>query len=206
MNNTIDQLEEKLNQLNSEINSLSGKCDLLQEQINRSNDNIIDLGRKKEIYKKSIEFLRIVEQSTKEGMKKGFEQIVTYALKYIYSSDYEFQLLLDKRGNLQEIDFNIKTPDVSKPGDPQDTSGGGVLDVISMALRVALLELSKPKINGFIVLDESFKHLSKEYLPKACKFLKIISQKINRQIIMVTHQDIFVEQADKAIRIGKDKS
>jgi len=54
MNNTIDQLEEKLKELNSDMSSLSGKCDLLQEQINRSNDNIIDLGRKKEIYKKSI--------------------------------------------------------------------------------------------------------------------------------------------------------
>jgi len=204
-NNTITSLEEKLNQLNSEINSLSGKCDLLQDQINRSDIKIVDLGRKKEIYKKSVEFLRLVEQSTKEGMKKGFEQIVTYALKFIYSDDYGFELCSDKRGNLQEIDFNIQTPDVKNPGDPLDTSGGGVLDIISVALRIALLELSKPKINGFLVLDESFKHLSAVYLPKACEFLKVISKKINRQIIMVTHQSIFTEIANNIIEIKKEK-
>jgi len=204
-NNTIDLLEEKLNQLNSDISSLSGKCDLLLFQINKSQDKIVDLGRKKEIYKKSVEFLRLVEESTKISIKEGFEKIVTYALRYIFQNEYNFNLIFNKRGNLQELDYAISTPDFKEPYDPKDTSGGGILDVVSIALRIALLE--KTKINGFLVLDESFRNIHNiRFIENAFKFLKEINKKLNKQIIFITGMEdtIALNYADKLIEIKKE--
>lgn len=197
----FDQLESKVTFINSELSSLEGKCSLLDEQISESEQKIKNLSHKKELYKKSVELLSLVQQATKEKIKEGFESIVSYALKYIYNADYEFSLEFGKRGNLQEIDFNVKTPDFKLPSDPKDTSGGGVLDILSLALRTALLELSKPKIEGFIVLDEPFKHLSKDYLQQAGEFLKAINKRINRQIIMITHKEEMLSNADNLIEI-----
>ena len=202
--NEITELETKVSSLNSSLNSLKGKCSLLSDQIKTGENKIEKLEYNREVYRKSVELLNLVQRATKEKIKEGFEQIVTYALRFIYSADYSFELEFGRRGNLSELDFNVKTPDFKEPFDPKETSGGGVLDILSLALRIALLELSKPKIEGFVILDEPFKQLSKEYLPKAREFLKAINKRIHRQIIMVTHKDELVENADNAIEIKKE--
>jgi len=204
-NNTIDLLEQKLNQLNSDINSLSGKCDLLSSQINKSQDKIVDLGRKKEIYKKSVEFLRLVEETTKISIKEGFEKLVSYSLRYIFQKEYDFTLNFNKRGNLQELDYAVATPDMKEPYNPKDTSGGGVLDVVSIALRIALLE--KTKLNGFLVLDESFRNIHNTiFIENAFKFIKEINKKLNKQIIFITGVEdaVALNYADKVIEIKKE--
>ncbi len=197
----ITQLEEKLNTLTSEISSLSGRHNLLSEQIEQSKKKLEEIAHKREIYKKSIELLTFVQQTTKEKIKEGFENLVTYALRYIYNNDYKFELKFGRRGNLQELDFNVKTPDFKEAFDPLDTSGGGVLDIISFALRVSLLELANPKIEGFIVLDESFKHLSQNYLANAKRFLEAINKRINRQIILITHKPELVANIANTIEV-----
>ena len=179
------ELETNLNALASKLSSLSGQVSLLDAQITQSEQKIERLDRKKEIYHKSVELLTAVEKSTQDALKKGFEEIVTYALQYILNnSEYRFNLEFGRRGNLQEIDFTLVTPDCKDPHDPMESSGGGVLDILSLALRVSLIELTKPRIEGFICLDEPFKHLSSNHLESARKFIQAINRRINRQIIM----------------------
>ncbi len=201
MQKDIKQLESDFQDLTSQLGSLKGQCSLLATQITSSEHKIEDFDHKKEIYTKAIELLTFAQQVTKEKLKTGFEQIVTYALRYIYSADYSFGLEFGRRGNLQEMDFNVKTPECQTPFDPLLSSGGGVLDIISLALRIALLELSKPKIEGFLLLDESFKHLSSNYLENAEKFLEAINKKIGRQIILVTHKKELLNNTKNIIEI-----
>lgn len=199
-------IEEQINKLNSHLDLLKGKCSLLSEQITQSEQNIIELNYKHETYTKSVELLNFVSEATKITTKQGFEKIVSYALRYIYNSDYSFELEFGRRGNLSELNFNVKTPDCKEPLDLLESQAGGVLDVVSVALRIALLELVRPKIEGFLVLDESFKHLHNEppiYLENARKFLKAINEKFNRQIIMITGRGEFIKEADNIIKLGE---
>lgn len=201
-NSELTQLESKLNSLNSELSSLNGKCELLSKQNENSNAKLIDLNHKKEVYRKSIELLNLVQLSTNKRIQDGFKSIIGYALKYVYNDNYAFGLEFNRRGNLQELNFNIETPTCKSPFDPMDTSGGGVLNIVSLALRVAILELHKPKIEGFLVLDEPFAQINgKENLEQAGKFLTAINKRIQRQIIMVTNGDSLLNIADNIIEV-----
>lgn len=198
----LNDLQDKLNDLSSKASSLEGQCLQLHKLSDSSKQKLEDLNAKKELYKKAVELLTIVEKSTKGMLKKGFEEIVTYALQYIMSSsEYSFGLEFSRRGNLQEIDFNLKTPDCKELHDIMSGNGGGTVDILSLALRVSLIELTKPKIEGFICLDEPFKQLSAGHLEAARNFLRTINRRIKRQIIMVTHKSDLVTNADKAIEI-----
>lgn len=199
------QLEDKSTELNQKLGYISGQCKLLEEQINNSNNKLNNLIRNKGIYKKAIEILTLFQQVNRDMLKKGFESVVTYALRYIFNADYKFELEFGRRGNLQELDFNIQTPDFKGQADPIDTSGGGILDILSLALRVSLLSLNNPKIEGFLVLDEPFKHVSEKYLENCRKFVEVINEKINRQIIMVTHKEEFKKQCKNIIEIKGGK-
>jgi len=200
--NNLEELEIRFKEMTSELDSLNGRYNLLKEQIDNSEEKLKELNHKKEVFTKSIELLTFISEVTKQKIKVGFESLITYALRYVFNEDYKFLLEFDRRGNLQEIDFKILPPDRSEANDPLDTMGCGVLDVVSFALRIIAMELSKPKVEGFIGLDESFKHLSTCYLPNAYKLLKEINKKTKRQIIFVTHQGEFIDYADKAIKIG----
>jgi len=198
----LNILESKLKELNKEVGSLEGQRDLLLSSIDDNQDKVNRLKIAKEQNLKAVEILNLVQKTTRDKIKESFEQIVSYALKYIYSDDYSFELDFSRRGNLSTMDFNIKTPEFSESADPNDTSGGGVLDICALALRMVLLEVSTPKVEGCIILDESLKHLSKEYLFKASQFLNEINKKLGRQIIFITHQQEFIDNAENPIQIG----
>ncbi len=197
----IGQIKNRLTEIKSDLDQKQGQVTLLNVQIEDLKTRLSELEKNKEKYKKVVELLNIVQQVTKEKAKDSFEKLVTYALRFIYSEDYKFELDFSRRGNLSEINFNIKSPDFKEPGDPLDTSGGGVLDILSLALRICLLELSHPRVEGFIVLDEPFKHLSKGYLPRAEEFLEAINEKIGRQIILITHKQELVDSAKNKIEV-----
>ncbi len=79
--------------------------------------------------------------------------------------------------------------------DAIDASGGGVVDVVSFALRLACLVLTRPKKRQLLVLDEPFKHLSNEYRPAVRDLLVTLAKELNIQMIIVTH--------DPVLQIGK---
>jgi DNA repair exonuclease SbcCD ATPase subunit len=201
MKNRIKQLEENLEVLGNKVGRLQGEHSTLIKRLKETQDNITTCESDKEKLSKAVELLTLVQGVTRDKIKDGFEQIVTHALQYIYDDSYSFELEFGRRGNLQELDFNIKTPGFEEACSPLDTSGGGVLDIISLALRCVLLEVSVPKIEGFILFDESFKHLSKDYLPFASEFLNELNKRLNRQIILISHQSEFIDNAQNSIEV-----
>ena len=150
-NTQLQTLNEQKDKIAKELSSLEGEFNLLSTQIKEANSKLKEIDNQRLIYKKSIEFLRKVEESTKTKIKEGFENLVTYALRFVFQKDYKFNLEFKKRGNSQELNYKVATPTSKEQDDPLITLGGGILDLISVALRIALLE--KTKISGFIALD-----------------------------------------------------
>jgi len=196
----INQLETQLNTLNSSLNEAKGKWSILTDQITRSEKKLEEFNHNKELYKKSVELLTVVEQGSKTAVIEGFETIVNFALSYILANDeYKLKVDCDRRGSLQTIDFNILTPGNEEPHKP----GGFVTSILSLALRTALIEITKPKIEGFFILDEPFSAVDIfGNLGRAAQFLKKINNKIKRQMIVSSHHQEFIDIADKAIKIG----
>jgi DNA repair exonuclease SbcCD ATPase subunit len=197
----IKNLETQYDEFSKDVVRVQHEYKLMQENHEKTKELILKYENDREVHKKAVELLTVVQGVTRDKIKDGFETLVTYALRFIYSQDYAFQLEFGRRGNLQELNFNIKTPEFEEACDPMDTSGGGVLDIVSLALRAVLLEVSVPKIEGFLMLDESLKHLSKDYLMNASEFLNELNKRLGRQIIFITHQQEFIDNAENAIEI-----
>ena len=198
---SIVDLENTVKSLETTVSAMSGQKTLLSEQIKDQSAIIEECKAEKEKYQKAVEIVNHIQKQTQGNIKETFESIVTYALKYIYSDHYEFGLEFDRRGNLGTMNFNIKTEDFQEASEPTDTSGGGVLDICALALRMVLLEVSYPKVEGTLILDESFKHLSSDYLENGYKFLQEINKKLKRQIIMITHKQEIINDAENKIEI-----
>lgn len=160
--------------------------------------------------KKTIETLeqvRILLQRTseyaREQIKQQIELLVTHCLQFVFGPNIEFSIeLVEARSRTEAHFYVISTYDDYKvKTKPQDARGGGIVDVISLALRIAVIQSTNLYKDGPLILDEPAKHVSDEYIVNVAQFLKQISEVFQTQIIMVTHNNYLSEIADLAYNV-----
>ena len=122
-----------------------------------------------EIENKTKLLLQKVSIEARDRAKDVMEKAVTHALQYIFGSDFSFEIKLKETKNRVEAEFYVLNNIGGQVirSSPEEACGGGVVDIISIALRMALLHLyQNPKINGPVILDEPGKHVSADYTIK----------------------------------------
>lgn len=198
---SLINLEKSIKELENKTASLKGRIDLLEEQFVASQSKLSELRDLQAVNKKAVELLNLVQQATKELVCNMFETIVTQALQFIHQNeDYFFKLDFGKRGNIPELDFSLRTPTMQNPHSILDTMAGGSSDIVSLALRFVLLEVSKT--NGFLFVDEPEKHLdSPETVAKMIEFIKETQKNTNRQVIIISHKKEMCDNADNLITL-----
>jgi len=197
-NVSLKSLEDQFSELTRKLGEVQGEYKHIKQEKNKLEMNLCKLDVDKEIHTKAVELLSVVQKVSQEKIKDGFETLITQALHYVFENDTTFELTFGRRGNLQELDFNIKKPGFEEAYDIIDTDSGGVIDIVSTALRLVLMEISTPKIEGFIILDEPFTGVSKDedYLMRAKDFIQEIHQKLKRQMIIISHEVIYTESSN----------
>jgi DNA repair ATPase RecN len=197
----IKNLNEKYNTFNGEVNRLIGQRNTLFSQVESAKILKDELESTQKLDEKSIEVLALVQKSTRDKIKEAFQNLVTFALKSIYQEDYKFALEFSQRGNIGELNFKLKDPKSNEYRDLLECHAGGSLDIISLALRFVLLQTIRPKVEGFVVADEPTKQLSRNYRQNEYNFYKHISEKLGRQLIIITHADEIIQLAENKIEI-----
>lgn len=153
---------------------------------------------------KSVQARTVVQAialETQRALEFRFSAIISTALAAILDEPYEFQAKFVERRNTMECDLCLIND--THALHPIDAVGGGVADIVGFALRISFWAL-RPTRNLFI-LDEPFKFLSAEYHEKASKLMKMLSEKMNIQFIMVSHLTEMISYADRVFRIDQGK-
>lgn len=141
--------------------------------------------------------------NARKTAKIGLEIIVTNALQFILQENIRFEIEFDTKRKRPEAVFYIVSDEDTEPvkNEPEDERGGGIVDIVSITLRIATAHYFN--IDGPILLDEPAKNLSKKYLPAFSSFIHTLSEKFNRQIIIITHSDDIAECGDKVYLVEK---
>jgi len=154
-----------------------------------------------EIYNKAMMFLQRVSTVSREEARTRIEEVVTSALQYVYGEAYSFSILLKPTKGRPEADYLLvnKTSGKEMIFNPMLSNGGGITDLLSVALKFALLQLLG--YDGIMWLDEPFKQISKEYVPAAGKLLSYMGETSGRQIIYITHNEDLVNVCNKVFTV-----
>jgi DNA repair exonuclease SbcCD ATPase subunit len=151
----------------------------------------------KRLYKNTEEALRILQviaQKTQAELEYEISEIVSLALSSVFDEPYEFKVEFTiKRGRTEADIYFMKD---GNKFDPMSDTGGGVVDIASFALRLALWNLARPRSHNVIILDEPFRFVDKTRQAKASELLATISKRLGIQFIIVTHIDELKEFAD----------
>lgn len=201
---SLAAIEIGLADLRSRYNQAAGQLALLEKQRNdkttehtKAKVQIATWEQVQVLFSKVSEFAR-------EQLKIRIEETVTAALQAVFCDDcLSFAIDIRTLNGKPAAEWSVvsRYGDMTVAGNPEDARGGGIADVVSLALRLALLELARPKPEGPVVLDEPGKMISREYLPNVAEFLKQYAAKTERQILMVTHAEPLAEAAHCSFRV-----
>lgn len=200
----IGDIQAGLTNLRRQYERDAGALQLLQEQRAAGEQALaqvredLETGRLVQIlFSRMSEFARA-------QIKTRIEALVTAALQAVFPEQgLSFRVILGTISNQPAASWEV----VSMYGDqevadsPEDSQGGGISDVVSTALRLAVLELLG--LEGPVLLDEPGKHVDAIHAPHFAAFLKGYAERTGRQVILVTHNDALAEAADATFRVMK---
>ncbi len=208
MMKNIDELNEYIGRANKFISKEMGKKEIIEQQINIKTERLQDIGKEVELLSKVSTLLHKTSEYAREQAKFQVETLVTKCLQYVFETDIKFIVEIEEQRSKSAAEFYVvnNIDDHILKTKPELSRGGGVVDIVSLALRIAFLQTHKPKIQGPLILDEPAKHVSDEYIYNVSEFLKQTSELFDRQIIMVTHNNHLSSISTSAYKVDLKSS
>ena len=191
--NRIEETKDRFAYHQSEWRLLNERLDELKVRL----ENLS--GERKLLSKADIAFEELVKRLNNNSISM-VEKLVSKGLTVIFQHPFEFKVkMTTKRGNLN---YDLYLLDDGKETDIMNSYGGGIVCIISILMRiVTIMVLGLKRI---LILDESLAQLSKDYTSNAAQLLRNLGRDFGFTILMVTHDQGFVEHADKVFIVSKD--
>ena len=196
--------------LSSQIESASkayerrvGQLEQLENQIAKTRADLASRERRQRRIEEATDVIRTVAQATQKELEYHVSELVSLALEAIFPDPYRLNIDFELRRNRSEADVTFSKEGEEKI-DPMSSSGGGPIDVAAFGLRISLWSLQRPRSRPTIILDEPFRHVSRNLQPQASAMLKEISEKLGLQFVIVTHEVELVSSADKVFEVSQE--
>jgi len=204
MENFIKSERERLSKL------ISDK-DAIVKQIKSLNDSIAESNKDLTAAKGALVVLQAVARETQAELEGHISSVVTLALSAVEVDDPEipkppeFVARAVERRNSIELDLLFK--EGSREQDPLGCSGYGYVDIADYALRVQFIllesEYSSADIRKTLILDEPFKNVDPKLQYKVSEMLKMVSDDLGFQQIIVSHGEGINRSADVLFSVRK---
>ena len=113
--------------------------------------------------------------------------LVTRCLEAVFDERYEFDIIFEEKRGRTEARLVLRRG--GSEIDPMSSVGGGVVDVVAFALRLACLLLHRPPLRRLLVLDEPFKYVGAADRARVRQLLEELTAELGVQFFIVTHMD-----------------
>ena len=180
-----------------------GMLKQIDSDLLRNKEQLESLRERIKLLEQAQAFLQKIAQDTQSNLKFQIEDIVNLALETCFPNEYKFQLQFNISRGKTDAELVFISQKTGRPIDPMNASGGGVVDITTFALRIASYALEQG-IDNVMILDEPFRFVSKDLVARAGEILKVLSEKIGLQVILVTHIGELIDVADKVFEVKKN--
>lgn len=156
-----------------------------------------------ELHAKASELLKSWLEDSLRSNVDSMAALCTSGLRHvIHDQRLTFSIRQEHKNNRVSMRFEIEEDGVE--GDPVASFGGGPVLISSLILRLAVM--SRMKMGNLLLLDESLHALAQRYRPSAASFLRQLADETGINILMVTHDEEFMDGAHTAYDGDKGSS
>jgi DNA repair ATPase RecN len=184
----------------ADFNRKAGEASAVLKSLKTVEHEIKELDKRSERLEKIAIVLSSYADERQEAIQGQIEGVVTQGLRTIFGEPMDFKIVNKMVGKRPEIDFLIVTGELETA--ILEARGGGVAAVAGFLLQ-AVLVLLLPNTTPLLFLDEVFSQVSEEYRPPLSAFIKELTERTELQVVLVTHSDEFVTDADRVYRFSQ---
>jgi len=191
-----------MKQLSSRVAYLAGKHKEFQKLDEALAVELHELKNKQSNLEAVGIYLKNMAAEMQRQVQMNIESLVQQLLNACFpEQDYKFQMLLKEARGVLTCELVLLKE--GKELDPVMSCGGGVVDVISIALRFGILLVSNvPKV---LFLDEPFKFLSKSLRPAISQLIYDLANQYGITIVMISHDPDFIKASNKVFEVSQSK-
>ena len=198
-----------MNNISSYQKIITKKRGEVEAQVKRKNiidEKLEELAIRSIAIEEAQVFIQSVAQATQMQIKYNLEPIIQILMDACFPGKYSFVIdfTIERNRTVARLLFLKEGNEV----DPLSQCGGGIVDLVSFALRIALWSIGKT--DNVIILDEPLKNLQPVELNKlGFEVIRSLSKKLGLQFIIVNNSigsENLLEVSDKVFEVsmGKD--
>jgi DNA repair exonuclease SbcCD ATPase subunit len=191
---------------NNELKRKQNENSLLDRQIDENVKRMDKVIEQLEIGQEALTFLEKVANSRRGAMKSKIESVLSEALQLLYGPTYRVEMSYTVKRNRSDMTIEVirDTPQGEVRREPTDGTGGGVCDAVTVPLRLMVL-LGAKQTDKVVILDECYKHMDNERIELVGEFLKVLTERLEMQILMCSHHIPLQEKADRSYHVSEEK-
>lgn len=180
---------------------LNGVHRTRQEQFKAIDQEVRTLKSNNEILKKTEQVLKhLVDKLVQNDLEK-MDKLITYGLNTVYpGKNLRFESQVDEhRGKIR---ISLKT--IYNEEEVGSSSRSSVTVVESFLLRIlCLIKLKKAPL---LLMDETFPAVDSGYMENVSKLIAQLAEKLNLDVLAVTHNQGLSENAHSSFRLTSNKN
>ena len=186
-------------EIKEKLNTLKVKKQSNEELLKSRKQRLEEIKTETEEVLKSISVCQSVATEVQKQLSVKIDTIVNLALATCFGDEYTFKLNYVPARGKTEVEFLLLQN--GKEIDPMNQNGGGLIDILCFALRVAVFNISHT--DDVMVFDEPFRFVSKGLREKVAEVVHTFSERLNIQIVEVTHVEELMDNSDRRFVIKK---
>lgn len=193
---------DDLSELRRRADFLVARRDVLRQSVAKNRDRLEDLSRQEQDHVDAIPIVLKIGQVHRQLSLEKIEALVTSALKVVFEHPYTFKLKQEeKRGQIELVPVVI---DGDLELEPASSMGGGIVDILSIALRIILWSMMADRSDPVLVMDEPARHVNSERsVRNLASLFEQVSKSMGIQFVIVTNRPALSHKADAVFSIHK---
>ncbi len=219
--NNMDHMNSALELMKQKYQEGVGARNLLLAQQLEKTDSLISLRHEIRHLDAEQVVLSHTSRSMMNDLVSRMEEPVSMALQLLWEDDRLFRFRFDtyrgEPGAWREVgkrEWRITSDTEFEEGeyeyfDPDEQSGGGVSDIVSLIQDLSFSQLLDPPPQGLFSRDEPAKHVDRQGGDKKTEnvafFLKEFVREAGLQFLFITHNSKLAEIAEVAYEVQKVK-
>jgi hypothetical protein len=200
--------EPAIAHLRSQADRLTGARDAAVKQVADTRKAIKTLEDESELLGLVQGILRkLIDREVTAGVEV-VERLMTEGLQAVF---HDQKLSVESQVNISRGKVSVDLITVHERPDgtiirgvSNDAFGGAVATVQSVLLRIIVMK--RRGLRPLLLLDESLPAFDGNYVQNMGEFLQLICERLNIDILLVTHNPALVDASTRAYRIARTKS
>lgn len=187
--------------LQSLYNKKLGKLEAITSNLQTTDQRIKELEDNELTISQASLFLQSLSDTARIQVIEKISGLVTEVLQAVKGENWQFKMVLGTERNQPDLKFYLRDLKANKDLDIELSCGGTIANLVSLALRVALLMKWPVKQDKVLILDEDMKMVSAKDQELAGDFVRKLAEQLGLQIIFVTHSEILSSKAHKTFEV-----